>query len=459
MPLAKKKRADGTIDGGGVATAEPRKLGLTILRNGKELRTFFPDETITIGRGADNDIVYYDWQGSEAFSLLEKTGPDRYLLNMTEQMTGKVSYMGSDVDFRTLIIQGLLPRKDGVYQLEVVEGKEGELQFGELTLRFGYISPPAPPEPVSIAEIMPTRRGLTSTMDEEDRHFTYLFLGTLTLSVFFLIFAFKVGPIGDSLRIVDIPEVIAELINVEDLEESMMGVGEGEGEAIGPGGGGGGGTNYGPGTDDGPGVYGTGLLGLLTTEGPSGGPSVVDILGGGGGAGDIDAILGGIGGLTTSGSGGGLGGGGGLGLGGLGGPGGMDLAALLGGGGGGGFDTSELETVGMVTLSGPQSISGTAEGESGRSSSAISNVISAHMAGLQSVYNAQLKKNPNLSGKVVVTFSINAQGIVTNAYISSSTMNCPEMESQIASRIYGWKFPAVSGGEVTVVYPFVFIKT
>jgi TonB family protein len=250
--------------------------------------------------------------------------------------------------------------------------------------------------------------------------------------------------------------VVAQLVDVEDLQNEMSGTGESKTEGAG-GGGGGGGQNYGP-SGEGPGVLSTGLLGLLTTEGFSGGPSVVDILGGSGGVGDIDAILGGLGGLTTSGAGGGLGGGGLGGLGGLGGSGGMDLAALLGGGGGGGFDSSELETAGTVTLTGPSSISGTGAGESGRTSSAISSVISAHMAGLQSAYNAQLKRNPNLGGKIVVTFTVNAQGIVTNAYVSSSTMNSPELESQVVSRIYGWKFPAVSGGEVTVVYPFVFIK-
>jgi len=456
MPLANKRRKDTAFAGEGESLGL-RQLGLTVYRNGKKLRTFFPQEKVTIGRDDENDISYFDWGGKEGFVLLERTGANRYLLNLNDQMSGKVSYMGVEVDFRTLIVQGLLPRKDSAFQFEIVEGKAGELNVGELTFEFGYLSPPAFVPPV-IDKIRPKRRSFTSTLDDEDRNFTYLLLGCLVLSAFFLIFAFIVGPKDNLLKIVDMPDVIAELVNVDDLEASMMGSEEGTGEGTGGGGGGGGGVNL-TGGGDGTNVYSTGLLGILTTEGPSGGPSVVDILGGGGGASDIDAVLGGLGGLTTSGFGGGLGeGGGGLGLGGFGGSGGMDLAALLSSGGGG-FDSSELDMAGTVTLTGPSSVSGTAVGESGRSSSAISGVISAHMSGLQSAYNAQLKKNPNLQGKIVVTFTINAQGTVTNAYVSSSSMNSPEMESQIISRIYGWKFPAVSGGEVTVVYPFIFVKT
>jgi len=454
MPLAEAKKESYAGEEGRTESSAPSRFGITLFRNGKKLRTIFPEKSVTIGRDRGNDIVYHLWSGTERFNLVEKIGANRFVLNITDKVVGKVRSAKSEVDFRDLICSGVLPRRNGLYQFEIAEGKEEELQFGELTFKFSFETPPAPPEIVSISKIMPTRRSLLATMDDEDRRFTYLFLSILTLSVFFLIFAFRVGTASNMIRVQDIPEVVAQLVDVEDLQNEMSGTGESKTEGAG---GGGGGQNYGP-SNEGPGVLSTGLLGLLTTEGFSGGPSVVDILGGSGGVGDIDAILGGLGGLTTSGAGGGLGGGGLGGLGGLGGSGGMDLAALLGGGGGGGFDSSELETAGTVTLTGPSSISGTGAGESGRTSSAISSVISAHMAGLQSAYNAQLKRNPNLGGKIVVTFTVNAQGIVTNAYVSSSTMNSPELESQVVSRIYGWKFPAVSGGEVTVVYPFVFIK-
>jgi hypothetical protein len=458
MPLAEAKKEGLAGDQGRTGPSPSRRFGITLYRNGRKLRTFFPEKSMTIGREPDNDIVYHQWSGSERFTLVEKVGAERFFLNVTDNVVGKVRFAKSEMDFSDLICSGVLPRKNGVYQFEITDGKEEELHFGELTFKIGFEIPPAPPEIVSISKIMPTRRSPLATMDDEDRRFTYLFLAILTLSVFFLIFAFRVGSASNLIKVQDIPEVVAQLVDVEDLQNQMTGTSETKTEGPGAGGGGGESKNYGP-SGDGTGVLTTGLLGLLTTEGSSGGPSVVDILGNGSGVGDIDAVLGGLGGLTTSGAGGGLGGGGLGGLGGLGGSGGMDLAALLGGGGGGGFDSSELETAGTVTLTGPSSISGTGAGESGRTSSAISSVIAAHMAGLQSAYNAQLKRNPNLSGKIVVTFTINAQGVVTNAYVTSSTMNCPELESQIVSRIYGWKFPAVSGGEVTVIYPFVFIKT
>jgi len=172
----------------------------------------------------------------------------------------------------------------------------------------------------------------------DDRNFMLSFISIAILCGLFMASAFYLHlPEREELDILDITERIAELVMDGDLFADIpdgegMGFGVGEGEGTGGGGGSGGG--HGPGGAGlGEGPLGYGVLGLITTEGPGGG--VVDILGGGG-AGDFDGIIGGIGGLKTGGSSSIGGGGGGLGLGGGGGSGLGDLISMLGSGGGGG---------------------------------------------------------------------------------------------------------------------------
>jgi TonB family protein len=105
-------------------------------------------------------------------------------------------------------------------------------------------------------------------------------------------------------------------------------------------------------------------------------------------------------------------------------------------------------------------VGGEAAGEANRSPQVIASVIRRHLAGIQNAYNSALKKNPNLgSGKITVRFTIAADGSVTSASLVEDTLNCAPLSSSILGRVRSWRFPTVVTGNVTVVYPFVFVAS
>jgi|GEM_PF-1218437 len=112
----------------------------------------------------------------------------------------------------------------------------------------------------------------------------------------------------------------------------------------------------------------------------------------------------------------------------------------------------------IVGAAGPTSIEGPGASSEGRTAERINGVVRRHLAGIQNAYNAELKKNPDVgTGEITFEFVISADGSVKDVDVLSSTINSPDLESSIISRIYGWRFPAIEEGEVTVVYPFSFV--
>ncbi len=155
----------------------------------------------------------------------------------------------------------------------------------------------------------------------------------------------------------------------------------------------------------------------------------------------------GSGGLGSRGS--GLGGGGtGEGLGGLG-TRGRGRGASGYGTGGGYFGKKSSGTPGMST--GDPIILGQLDKE------IIDKVIRQHLAQIRYCYQKELNKNPSLSGKVVIKFTIDADGTVSSASTNSSSMNSAVVESCICQRFLRFKFPEPEGGGIVIVtYPFVF---
>lgn len=217
----------------------------------------------------------------------------------------------------------------------------------------------------------------------------------------------------------------------------------------------------------GAGIRTKGILGIISGKGVSTrGRGVVDILkyeGGGGVTEDIGGVLEKIGGLKTSGGGigEGIGGEGGIG-GGLGG----SRRGEKGGGGGGvadllggvkGPEIKGLEKKGRVEVSVPTEISGDVAARNVRTSEEIRKVVLENMPGIKYLYTRELKKNPELHGKIIVKFTITTSGNITYCEVVSSTINCPALEQDIVLRIKRWKFDSIQEGEVTVTYPFVFM--
>ena len=90
----------------------------------------------------------------------------------------------------------------------------------------------------------------------------------------------------------------------------------------------------------------------------------------------------------------------------------------------------------------------------------ISRVIRRNLPRFKFCYEKQLAANPDLAGKVAVSFTIAPTGAVARASVQESSMNEAAVESCVARVMKSLKFPKPRGGGIVVVtYPFVFAAT
>lgn len=88
--------------------------------------------------------------------------------------------------------------------------------------------------------------------------------------------------------------------------------------------------------------------------------------------------------------------------------------------------------------------------------SLVSKEVRTRIGAIKACYERALKRNPNLSGKVKVRWTITAAGTVSVVEIEEDSLGDAEVSSCIKGLVSRWRFPAPSGGSVDVVYPFVF---
>jgi TonB family protein len=100
------------------------------------------------------------------------------------------------------------------------------------------------------------------------------------------------------------------------------------------------------------------------------------------------------------------------------------------------------------------------EVEGGLDKEVIARVIQGQLGQIRYCYERQLSANPDLYGKVLVKFTIGAQGSVVAQTIGTSSLNNAMVEGCILRRVAGWQFPQPKGGtNVLVTYPFLFKST
>lgn len=157
---------------------------------------------------------------------------------------------------------------------------------------------------------------------------------------------------------------------------------------------------------------------------------------GAGGGGNEPGALFGAGGLGT-GIGAGKGGGAGRGTGGAGGRG--------AGGDGKGRGEAKVE----LTPGTPQ-VSGYLSAEQ------INRVVRANQAALRYCYESEVQRQRGLKGKVIVQWRVDRGGLVPTARVASTTLNNSGVEGCIVRQVRKWHFPKPDGGEVSVMYPFIF---
>jgi TonB family protein len=170
--------------------------------------------------------------------------------------------------------------------------------------------------------------------------------------------------------------------------------------------------------------------------------AITDLTVGGGGGGD-GTPYGTPGGTGLGGSGGGFGGGNGSGTGTGTGPG---RGSGSGGGTGGGQGTG----------TGDGSGAGNGGGSGYRSNESLLSVVRRYAPGIQFCYDNELKKTPNLRGKIVVAITVLASGEVSDATVVENSLGSRGVSDCILAQIRGWHFPAIPYGVTSFRAPFVF---
>jgi len=89
--------------------------------------------------------------------------------------------------------------------------------------------------------------------------------------------------------------------------------------------------------------------------------------------------------------------------------------------------------------------------------SLIDAVIKRKMSQIRYCYQRELQKNPNLSGKLTIKFTIAKDGSVSQAGVKTSSMGNPAVDQCVVQRFYQMTFPEPKGGGIVIVsYPFIF---
>jgi len=87
----------------------------------------------------------------------------------------------------------------------------------------------------------------------------------------------------------------------------------------------------------------------------------------------------------------------------------------------------------------------------------IQQIIEERLSEVRYCYETALLKKVNLSGKISTSWTIQADGSVTNLKAHSSNIHEKELSNCVKGRIHQWKFPNPKGGGIVhVKYPFVF---
>jgi hypothetical protein len=86
----------------------------------------------------------------------------------------------------------------------------------------------------------------------------------------------------------------------------------------------------------------------------------------------------------------------------------------------------------------------------------INRVVQANRAAIKYCFESALQHEPRLTGKLEAAWRIDRSGAVSTVRVAKSTLNSPKVEGCVLRQIKRWQFPKPDGGEVDVVYPFIF---
>jgi hypothetical protein len=91
----------------------------------------------------------------------------------------------------------------------------------------------------------------------------------------------------------------------------------------------------------------------------------------------------------------------------------------------------------------------------GRSAEATAQgVIRSHFSDIEACYGPVAQKDPTIAGRIVVQWTLGADGTPTGVAIVNDTLRAPAVTECIRARARTWRFPPPGTGVSVVRYPF-----
>lgn len=451
---------------------QPKILRIGVIQAGHiiEEKLVRRPENVTIGSSTRNTITIFTAGLPRAFTLFERIG-NRYLLNFSEAMDGRVSAGDRILPLLQVAEENLARRRGDVWQLPLDESSRGKMVLGEVTLLFQFVTPPPPrPRP----QLPPSVRG--GLIAQMDWLMASCFMACAVSHLALVIYLRNVDW-PKEIAIDQIPDRFVKDIVVErpkPVEKKVDAPQKGPGEEK---------KEKKAGSDGDAKKSGKkqevsaeeqavraeaaaraaaerrarlaeelSRVGALKVLGSTGGKTgaVADLLNRGDPGGDADRAFQGVGGVgvaSASGSAGGLAGRGGAGAGRA-----IGIEGLRTTGPGAvetGGRAEEKEVKGHVREETPD-VDGSLD------PNIVAKEVRKRLGAVRTCYERALKRNPQLAGKISVCFTIGATGAVSEARVDADTMGDSEVGDCIVDNVKRWRFPAPDGGSVEVCYPFVF---
>jgi hypothetical protein len=452
-----------------MAQAQPtsKVLRIGIVQDGKivQERLIKAGEPVTVGESTKNTFVFPPSSLPKRYQLFVPKGKG-YVLQFTEDMGGKISYKNAIVSLDQLKERGDAVRKGGTFTLPLSESNRGKVSIDGVTVLFQFVPPP--PEPLRAV-----KQDFRPKLIEDDDP---VFLGFLALwtamAAVLMIVVYNTEP-QESRGLSEIPDRFTKLVmepkdskppelDEKETDDSLDGPevvkkesqkdnAQADAEAA---------EDPGPAPDEPQEVaqarreeqareevlqQSSLLMALIGTTGDANsGDRVKDLFAEDDWGGqNLDAALANVSGAevaTTSEVGVRTAQGGGEGSADIG-----DLAKA--GTGGANVGAGPATTVEGVVSGGNADILSESGDDEG-----IKAVIRRYRGQIKYCYDARLKENPSLEGRVDVQFVI-TRGRVTSANILGNTTGDAQLGSCIARKVESWRFDAEA--EAEVVYPFI----
>ena len=436
-------------------------LRIGIIQSGRivEERLIPAETSVTVGDHPKSMVVISGADlPNKKFELLAAKGSG-YTLQFTDKMHGKVARQGEIHTLASLSSKGPAKKKGSWYSLPLSEDNRGKVYVGDYTVLFQFVTPPPQPARQRRSDFRALR------WEEID----WLFLAILLVSALLhtaTVIWIESQPPPKKFSLDDLPDRFVKLVLEEETppppeEEVVEEEGEGEEEA----------AEEAPAEEAAPEpsdkpekapetaderrermeteVQSQGLLALIGTAGASSsGDAVADLL--------SDSLNENVGSALANSSGlavgrrdsdaSGLRGGGG-------GEGAAGIGELGGAGGGSGGSVAKKKTELKASLNtGNADISTSPE-----DIKSIKKTMKRYNGRVKACYERQLKGNPDLAGKVMVSFEILTDGTVTAAGIEENTTGNKELESCILKVVRRIKFNPPPPDDVEVAgYPYIF---